>query len=168
MGIIIVVGVLFAIIVLRAYFVSREYNSYKEAQRTTEYSKSEILVEKIEEKDGMFWVKFTYKIAGRKFPIEKLDVAKSREEAEKMLLKYKMEFNSAPKEMKIENNVEPNKALSKTFIWGIILIVIQIVYNAMLLCQLGESIGYSIGYSMGSHILTIIAIILFYKAYKNK
>ena len=35
-----------------------------------ETPQSKIILEEIEERNGMFWVKFTYEIAGRKFPIE--------------------------------------------------------------------------------------------------
>lgn len=167
MWILVVIGIFFAIVIIRAYLNSN-YKSYKDAEKTIEYSKSEILVEEIEEKDGMFWVKFTYKVAGRKFPIEKLDVANTREEANRILEKYKLEFNTAPKEMVVKNRGKDHTYIPKTMIWGFILIGIQIIYNAMLMVKLDADIGYAIGYTVGAHALTIIAVFLFYKAYKDK
>lgn len=67
-----------------------------------------------------------------------------------------------------DNNILNNQKLPKTMIWAFVLVGAQILYNAGLMIEAGSDTLDAVGYSIGAHILTIVAVILFYKAYKDK
>ena len=91
MWILVVIGIFFAIVIIRAYLNSN-YKSYKDAEKNIANSKSEILVEKISEIDGKFLIEFNYKIANERFPVEKISIAESEKEAHRILESFKNEY----------------------------------------------------------------------------
>lgn len=76
-----------------------------------ENTQSKVILETIEEQGGVFVVKFTYQIAGSRFPIEKLEVTNTIEDAYKILEKFKDEYRQRTRNIsqtKIEENINSN------------------------------------------------------------
>lgn len=143
--------------------MSYEENDYK------------ILEEKIEKQGDLYLVRLLVKIPGKRFPVEKIKLVETEEEARIELWSFKKEYllNNKQYSPNTNHNINnfdsyaPNR-LPASIKWAFGLIVAQILYNAAMAVEMGESFASSIGISVGAHVLTIIAAVLFYKAYKNK